>query len=102
MLEKLKEEFIKKFTISGSSGKSLACAKSGDEFWDWITENFVPVEAIVRQGEVQPVLRADIEEKYNELIMAVAKKFTNETRHETALRYIKEAGKLEDNTPCKT
>lgn len=29
-------------------------------------------------------------EKYNELIMAVAQKWPNETRHETALRYIRE------------
>ena len=29
-------------------------------------------------------------EPYNELIMAVERKFPNETRHETALRYIKE------------
>ncbi len=29
------------------------------------------------------------QEKYNELIMSVGNKFPNETRHETALRYIK-------------
>jgi len=29
-------------------------------------------------------------EKYNELLMAVENKYKNETRHETALRYIKE------------
>ena len=29
--------------------------------------------------------------QYNELIMAVGRKFPNESRHETALRYIKEA-----------
>lgn len=32
-----------------------------------------------------------VEEKYRELIMAVASKFPDETRHETALRYIKQA-----------
>jgi hypothetical protein len=31
------------------------------------------------------------EEKYNELLYAVGTKYPNETRHETALRYIKEA-----------
>lgn len=31
-----------------------------------------------------------IEEKYNELIMAVESKVRSETRHETALRYIKD------------
>ncbi len=34
-------------------------------------------------------------EKYNELLMAVENKYPNETRHETALRYIKQA---EQNT----
>lgn len=33
----------------------------------------------------------ELENKYNELLMAVASKFPNETRHETALRYIRNA-----------
>ncbi len=36
----------------------------------------------------------EIEHDYYELIMAVSKKFPDESRHETALRYIKQA---EDN-----
>lgn len=36
----------------------------------------------------EPVPR---KEDYNELIMAVVRKFPNETRHQTALRYIREA-----------
>lgn len=32
-----------------------------------------------------------LREKYHELLYAVARKFPDETRHETALRYIKEA-----------
>lgn len=32
-----------------------------------------------------------ISQRYSELIMAVACKFPNETRHETALRYIQQA-----------
>lgn len=31
-----------------------------------------------------------VEERYNELILAVESKFPNETRHDTALRYIKD------------
>lgn len=31
-----------------------------------------------------------LRDKYNELVFAVASKHTNETRHETALRYIQE------------
>jgi hypothetical protein len=68
-----------------------------ERFWD----ASVPAETLVRQGEVQPVLRTEIEEKYNELIMAVAEKFTNETRHETALRYINEAESFQDNSCSK-
>lgn len=33
----------------------------------------------------------EIEEKYHELIMAVGNKYPGETRHQTALRYIKQA-----------
>jgi hypothetical protein len=33
----------------------------------------------------------ELESKYNELIMAVACKFPDETRHDTALRYIRNA-----------
>lgn len=32
-----------------------------------------------------------VEAKYNELLLAVQRKFPDETRHETALRYIKTA-----------
>lgn len=36
---------------------------------------------------------SELREKYNELIYAVASKFPDETRHETALRYIQQAEK---------
>lgn len=36
-------------------------------------------------------LHDELSKSYSELIMAVGKKFKNETRHETALRYIKES-----------
>lgn len=39
--------------------------------------------------------------KYNELIMAVASKFPNETRHETALRYIKKAEEQKEGACAK-
>ena len=35
----------------------------------------------------------EVEEKYYELLFAVGIKFPNETRHETALRYIRQAKK---------
>jgi len=37
--------------------------------------------------------------KYNELIHAVATKYPNESRHETALRYIKEREEQTDKAP---
>jgi len=39
-MEKLKEEFISKFTIEGKN-TSLACAINGDTLWDWITNNLI-------------------------------------------------------------
>jgi len=50
----------------------------------------------------------DITEKYNELIMAVGRKYEGETRHETALKYIKQAennvgiGAIKDSTKEET
>jgi len=35
--------------------------------------------------------RKNVDEKYNELILAVGNKHEGETRHQTALRYIKQA-----------
>lgn len=43
----------------------------------------------------------DISDKYNELIFAVGNKYENETRHETALRYIRSAEKY-SSYPCST
>ena len=42
----------------------------------------------------------DIKDKYNELIMAVGNKYPGESRHETALRYIKRAEHV-DSGPAK-
>ena len=45
-----------------------------------------PLDAVV-----MPKITEDYDKKYHELLLAVGRKFTNETRHETALRYIQEA-----------
>lgn len=44
---------------------------------------------------VPPKKASGIRAKYNELIMSVGNKYPNETRHQTALRYILQA---ENNT----
>ena len=50
-------------------------------------------EAIALKDRVK-----DIEAKYNELIMAVGKKWKDETRHQTALRYIRQAEECNTGT----
>jgi hypothetical protein len=44
-----------------------------------------------RHRDVARSAADEIAEKYNELLFAVARNFPNETRHQTALRYINEA-----------
>lgn len=44
--------------------------------------------------------RTERELRYEELIMAVGNKYPNETRHETALRYIRQA-ETQDDAPCE-
>jgi seryl-tRNA synthetase len=50
------------------------------------------VDALMNAGQKEDELRIRVKElgeKYNELIMAVERKWPNESRHETALKYIK-------------
>ncbi|TSA51862.1 MAG: hypothetical protein D4R44_06885 [Actinobacteria bacterium] len=42
----------------------------------------------------------DKQKKYDELILAVGKKYPNESRHETALRYIRQAETEHIGGPC--
>lgn len=44
---------------------------------------------------------AEAERLHKELLMGVARKFPGETRHETALRYIKERESREYSGPCQ-
>jgi hypothetical protein len=41
----------------------------------------------------------DLQRKYNELLFEVSTKFPHESRHETALRYIKQAEAPQNNPP---
>ena len=56
------------------------------------------MEVIVQrqEGKTPAQLKSALQIKYDELLMSVQRKFPDETRHETALRYIKEA----ENKPC--
>lgn len=64
--------------------------KAEREFQEALAKNW---PAILALGRERDALLA----KYNELLFAVAQKFPDETRHETALRYIneREAGQSE-------
>ena len=45
-----------------------------------------------KSGQNEPLVRdVLLADKYNELLYAVESKYADETRHETALRYIKDA-----------
>jgi two-component SAPR family response regulator len=52
-----------------------------------------------RLGEKAP---KTIEQLYHELLYAVGSKYPNETRHQTALRYIREAEEKDTKSEAKT
>lgn len=68
-----------------SSNKIFTCSKHN---YTGINSS-CPDCGLVEAGVMQKI--TDLEEKYNELIYAVATKYPNETRHQTALKYIKNA-----------
>lgn len=57
-------------------------------------------EAAERERDEAMAELASVKADYHELIMAVGNKYPNETRHQTALRYIKNAEDSGDNRPC--
>ena len=87
------------------------------EFWDIVgrhskhwnyskTETITKLQALFDKAIKQHELSRKQEwqewvEKYDELIMAVGNKYAGETRHETALRYIKSC-ENSSNTQSKT
>lgn len=48
----------------------------------------------------QPQPPSDLQKRYNELLYAVERKWEGEDRHETALRYIREAEAGNVEGPC--
>jgi len=76
----LSEHAAASLITAAVEGREYGLAKSG--------------EKLVNAFKLIDMQRAEIErlrEAYNELIMAVARKFPDETRHQTALRYIQTA-----------
>lgn len=58
---------------------------------NWFIEKLNTLDSEWHAGEQR------ISELYDELILSVEKKYPNETRHETALRYIKECENRNDS-----
>lgn len=82
-LSSTEEEIVKKFwykvlSISPQNINSTEIKLVSDKDIEWLI------------GEIRREAIAEEREKYNELIMAVESKHEGETRHETALRYIKQ------------
>uniref|UniRef100_A0A6M3KQZ9 Uncharacterized protein n=1 Tax=viral metagenome TaxID=1070528 RepID=A0A6M3KQZ9_9ZZZZ len=59
--------------------------------------DYIKSMGYVKLSEIDLRELIDVKEKYYELIMSVGNKYAGETRHETALKYIKQA-EIGDNT----
>jgi hypothetical protein len=51
--EEIRNKFMEEQTANDKPLSTITWAS--DRLWKWVSENFVPVEAIVRQGVPQPV-----------------------------------------------
>ena len=68
-----------------------------DRIRKWIT----PIDSVSTEKRLNEIVRIcrEVEEKYYELIFAVGNKYPNESRHDTALRYIRETETPKPNIP---
>ena len=74
--------YLTKFAILQRARES---AKFEAALGEWTKRAFDNLASI----KLLEVRIAELEQKYNELVMAVSLKFPNETRHETALKFIR-------------
>ena len=88
-----------RWTVDAEYAKSDDREKAVDLFLDYcdISESdfegiFLVMDRLI--GSIQQL--EDNSDKYFELLHAVENKFPNETRHETALRYIQQAEKISE------
>ena len=68
-------------------------AQKIDNGWEW--------DCLVAERDALQARVAELEEQYGELIFAVATKYPDETRHQTALRYIQQAENREASPACE-
>lgn len=67
-----------------------------DVMWQRALRDAIKAGGKLARYDFAAFVAAAEREKYNELLMAVGKKFPGESRHETALRYIREAESKSD------
>ena len=71
------------------------------EFFDPKNDHLTVREFRRKVALFEEVGDKELRDKYEELIMAVSNKFPEETRHQTALRYIKERGSSSNKSGAK-
>ena len=80
---------------------------SGDEMESWYWNELLDLatndvhEEVMRRVELLEAENAELKRQYYELIMEVVNKIEGETRHETALRCIREH-ELRDSGPAQS
>ena len=85
--------------VPGGPTRCKRCAREygrkvrgwGDAAWILVWRTPLKRLRALRHWSTAAWCNGDTAKKYNELLYAVARKYTGETRHETALRYIREA-----------
>jgi len=75
-------------------GTHLFTAQQANEMLKYVLEEALSTSIHQALAEERAKV-VEVEEKYQELIMAVEKKYEGETRHETALKYIRSAEKTD-------
>lgn len=104
MIDWLKEKWCDWFHGGGRIARDCygrlnwTCDRCGR--WGEPVDNQTETLIIERDIEerVPGYTRTNTDEKYNELLMAVGKRYPGETRHETVLRYIRQAEMCEPNS----
>ena len=78
----------------------LFCTSKNKELPDWVKDGLPDMYHLLSEIEDLKLELGLSIRLHNELLMAVVRKFPGETRHETALRYIREAEANCHGGPC--
>lgn len=81
-------------------GAALPVRMTGSFLWEELDVIALALSAAIEDTVINDsalIMQSELEKKYHELLMAVGKKYPNESRHETALRYIREREEPNDD-----